>query len=307
MLDESTKIQGVIFDIKNFAIHDGPGIRMTVFFKGCPLHCYWCHNPEGISSSYDISYHKFKCMGCGKCIQICPERAIVKTERISIRREKCTTCGECTEICPTGALQMMGRKVTVNEVMEEIRKSIIYYDISHGGVTFSGGEPLMQPKFLKAILKRCKEEGIHTALDTSGYASSTIFKSIINEVDLFLYDLKLLDDEQHLKYTGVSNDRIIKNLNTLSEKEGERDVIIRFPVIPKITGTEKNIDDLVDLVSSLNWIREIDLLPFHNVEEKYKRLGKKYKMKRIQSPSENEMKSIKEKLENKGLNVKVGG
>jgi len=307
MLDESIKIHGMIFDIKEFAIHDGPGIRMTVFFKGCPLHCRWCHNPEGISSSYDIFYHKFKCMGCGKCIQICPERAIVKTERISIRREKCTTCGECTEICPTGALQMVGRKVTVNEVMEEIRKSIIYYDISHGGVTFSGGEPLMQPKFLKAILKRCKEEGIHTALDTSGYASSTIFKSIINEVDLFLYDLKLLDDEQHLKYTGVSNDRIIKNLNTLSEKEGERDVIIRFPVIPKITGTEKNIDDLVDLVSSLNWIREIDLLPFHNVEEKYKRLGKKYKMKRIQSPSENEMKSIKEKLENKGLNVKVGG
>ncbi|MEA1994369.1 MAG: glycyl-radical enzyme activating protein [Euryarchaeota archaeon] len=296
---------GMIFDIKKFAVHDGPGIRTTVFFKGCPLSCWWCHNPEGISSSNEIFYHGIKCINCGKCIQICPEEAVIEeNDGISILRKKCTSCGLCGEVCPSGALQVVGRKVTVEEIMKEIRGSVIYYDSSNGGVTFSGGEPLMQPTFLKTLLKRCKEEEIHTTLDTAGYASPEAFNSITDDVDLFLYDLKLLNSEQHLKYTGVSNKPIIKNLKRLIEKNS--DLIIRFPVIPTITDTEKNIEQLVELVSSLR-IHRIDLLPFHDIREKYERLGKEYRMESTQSPSNETLKKIREKLESNGIKVKIGG
>ncbi len=301
-----SKMTGILFDIKRFAIHDGPGIRTTIFLKGCPLTCWWCHNPEGISPSKEIFYYEYKCMSCRKCVQACPNDAIVATKNsVLTSRERCIPCVRCVEVCPTGARQIVGYEVTVEEVMEEIEKDILYYDTSIGGVTFSGGEPFMQPVFLKAVLERCKEKGIHTALDTSGYASPKVFNSIIDDIDLFLYDLKLLNDRQHWKYTGVSNKLIKKNLGTGSGKG--RNVILRFSVIPRITDTKENIDELVNFVSSLKGIHEIDLMPFHNVNEKYKRLGKEYKMEGAQSPSEEKMKNIKGKLEKAGFYVKIGG
>lgn len=298
-------IKGKIFDIKQFAVHDGPGVRTTVFFKGCPLSCWWCHNPEGISLDNDIFYYETKCIECGTCIDVCPEDAIEMDGSISIDRERCTNCGLCAERCPSDALQNTVRTVTSEDVMDEIRKSIIFYDSSDGGVTFSGGEPLLQPEFLKELIDKCNEEDIHITLDTSGYADPDTFESIVDDIDLFLYDLKIIDDDIHRKYTGTSNEMILENLKTLYKKGKE--VIIRFPVIPGITDTEENLDDIVDFLSELKHIKEIDVLPYHNVEEKYNKLGKEYKLEESRSLNEKSIQSIKEIFEKEGFFVKEGG
>ena len=298
-------VKGNIFDIKQFAVHDGPGIRTTVFFKGCPLNCWWCHNPEGISTDNDIFFYETKCIGCGTCIEICPEDAVTQEETILIDKEKCTYCGICAKNCPSDALQNTRRTVTSDEVMSEIKKSIVFFDSSDGGVTLSGGEPLMQSEFLKELIKKCKEEDLHITLDTSGYIDSDTFESIIDNIDLFLYDLKIMDDEQHKKYTGTSNKKILKNLKLLSKRGKE--VIIRFPVIPGITDTDENLENIIDFLSGLKNIREIDILPYHNVEEKYKRLGKEYKLEDVKSPEESRIKDVKERFEKEGYVVKEGG
>lgn len=298
-------VEGNIFDVKKFAVHDGPGIRTTVFFKGCPLNCWWCHNPEGISKDNDIFFYETKCIECGTCIEICPEDAVMEKDTIVIDREKCSTCGVCADNCPSGALQNTSRTLTSDEVMEEIKKSIIFYDSSDGGVTFSGGEPLMQIEFLKELIEKCKDEDIHITLDTSGHVDSDLFESIIDDIDLFLYDLKLMYDEQHKKYTGISNEMILRNLKLLSEKGKE--VIIRFPIIPDITDKDENIDEIIDFLSDLKNVRQIDILAYHNVEEKYKRLGIEYKLKDVKSPDKNKIEDIKNRFEKKGFLVKEGG
>jgi pyruvate formate lyase activating enzyme len=301
-----SEVKGIIFDIKRFAVHDGPGIRTTIFMKGCPLKCKWCHNPEGLSPSKEIFYYEYKCMGFGKCIEVCPNDVNIAIEKgISISRNRCSLCTKCIDACPTGARQLVGRELTVNEIIEEINKDIIYYDASGGGVTFSGGEPLMQSAFMKQVLKILKKDGIHTAVDTSGYTSPRTLDSILNNTDLYLYDLKLLNEKEHLKYTGVSNKSIKKNLKIILNSE--KDIILRFSIIPGITDNKENINELINFISPMKRIHEIDLLPFHNVYEKYKRLGKKYMMKHISSPSQKKIQSIKETLEKIGLYVKIGG
>jgi len=301
-------VKGIIFDIMRYAIHDGPGIRTTVFLKGCPLECWWCQNPEGISSSMDLVYFEYKCIHCRTCVHVCPVSAITfEGDRQIIMRADCARCGVCAEACPAGALKLVGHEINVEELMKEIEKDVLLYDSSGGGITFSGGEPLFQPSFLREALRECRRRGIHTALDTCGHTSPSMFESLAKYVNLFLYDIKLLDDEEHQKYTGVSNKVIKKNLRTLVKKGRGRDVIIRFPVVPGITDTEKNVIEILSFVSCLNGINEIDILPFHDVSEKYSRLGKKYEMKTHTAPSEEKLKYIKEKLEGIGLYVKVGG
>lgn len=301
-------VKGKIFDIMRYAIHDGPGIRTTVFLKGCPLQCWWCHNPEGISSTNDLAYFNYKCIHCETCVNVCPVRAIrFETDKQIINRAACTLCGVCAEACPTGALRIIGRETTVKELIKEIEKDVILYDSSGGGVTFSGGEPLFQPLFLKEALKECKNRKIHAALDTSGYASPKVFKSIAEHVDMFLYDLKVVDDVEHKKYTGVSNRLIIKNLKALMEKGRGKDVIIRFPIIPSINDTVENVKRLTALVQQLKGVKEIDLLPFHDVSEKYMRIGRKYLMQVYNAPSEEKLKQIKAELETAGFMVKIGG
>lgn len=253
-------VKGIIFDIKRFAVHDGRGIRTTVFFKGCPLNCWWCHNPE------------------------------------SQKKEPEDIPGRET----------IGKKVSIEYVLAEIEKDRVFYDESRGGVTFSGGEPLMQPVFLKALLKACKERDIHTTLDTCGYASTQIFNSIIDKVDLFYYDLKLMDDELHKKYTGVSNRQINRNLQTLAARGKE--VVIRFPVIPGITSKSKNIEEIAEFISSLKTIKEIHLLPFHRTaEEKYRKLQKENRLKDLVSPTKKRMEEIKKHFEQCGFKVNIGG
>jgi pyruvate formate lyase activating enzyme len=304
----SKRIIGLIFDIIRFAIHDGPGIRTTAFLKGCPLSCWWCHNPEGIPCSKNLMYFDYKCIRCKTCVRACPINAIIfEGERININREACVKCEKCAENCPTGALNLVGREIDVEELMEGIEKDVLLYDLSGGGVTYSGGEPLCQPLFLKESLRQCKMKNIHTALDTSGYTSPNIWESVIGHVDLFLYDLKIIDDEEHQKYTGVSNKIIKKNLITLIKKGRGKDVILRFPVIPGITDTERNINELLSFVPRLKGVNEIDILPYHDISEKYNRCGMEYKMKVHTTPSEEKLRYIKEKLEGIGLYVKIGG
>lgn len=264
-------LQGTIFDIKRFAIHDGPGIRTTVFVKGCPLRCPWCHNPEGQNPD--------------------PESAIPVVADAEAR-------GQSTD-------EILGRVVEVEDVMKEVEKDIPFFDESGGGVTLSGGEPLAQPEFLVALLEACRRRKLHTCLDTSGYATREVFALFTDSVDLYLYDLKLMDDAEHQKYTGVSNRSILDNLETLDELH--KKVIVRFLVIPGVTDTEENISATLDFLSSLRNLRDVSLLPYHRIAaEKYRRLRRKNEMEGVSPPSDEMMKSLRTHFENCGMRVTIG-
>ena len=268
-------IKGIVFDIKRFSIQDGPGIRTTVFLKGCPLSCFWCHNPESQAFSSEIMYRETRCTHCHSCVQLCPQKAIqIGTEKIPITDSLlCTKCGICTEGCMADAREIIGQEMTVDQVITEIQKDIAFYDQSHGGVTFSGGEPLSQPDFLLSLLKACKEREIHTVLDTSGLQNWDILDKIRVYVDLFLYDLKIIDRDKHILYTGVDNILIINNLISLSH--ANQAMIIRIPVIPGINDDEDNINATALLLSSIRSVTQVDLLSYHRLGfGKYKGLGK---------------------------------
>ncbi len=253
-------------------------------------------------------YFGYKCTKCDLCIDACPQKAIASTsEGIAINRAICDKCSKCSEVCPAAALVTIGKEITVEELMKVIERDLLLYDTSGGGVTFSGGEPLAQPVFLKESLKQCKAGEIRTAIETSGYTSKDVWASISKDVDLFLYDLKLIDDNEHQEYCGVSNKNIFSNLEALVEEGRGRDVIIRFPIIPGVTDTERNISALIQLLRNLRGVNEIDLLPYHDVGEKYARLGMEYKMKVRAAPSEYTLKYTKERLEKIGMLVKIGG
>jgi len=298
---------GLIFDIKRYALHDGPGIRTTVFFKGCPLHCPWCHNPEGQDSKPELSFNQTRCLeDCTECIKICPKDALSRLNHsISIDREKCDFCGDCTQACPTNALEIIGRELSVEEVMKEIEKDRVFYEESAGGVTFSGGEPLAQLEFLNSILEECKKKSIHTVLDTCGYISFNDLEKIAEKVNLFLYDFKLMDDEKHQEVTGVSNKLIIGNLKKLSESGSK--IVVRIPIIQGVNDSEDNITKTADFLTSLPGIKDISLLPYHKGgRQKYERLSKASWMDKTPTPSREKIIGIKKKLECFGFMVKIG-
>ena len=263
---------GIIFDIKRFALHDGPGIRTTVFFKGCPLRCWWCQNPESIRTL--------------------PEK--IKTNSLSASYNK-----SCEE-------EMFGREYSVEEVMKEVLKDRIFYDESGGGVTFSGGEPMMQNNFLKELLINCKNNYIQTAVDTSGYFPSRFIDEIYDFTDLFLFDIKLIDDELHKKFTDVSNKLILENLKHLANL-GEK-VILRIPLIPGITDTEENLVAISSVASTLKNIKRIDLLPYNEIaESKYKRLNKPSSLGALKSQSETELNNIKSVFNKLEVEISIRG
>ncbi|NIM90855.1 MAG: glycyl-radical enzyme activating protein [Candidatus Aminicenantes bacterium] len=298
---------GLIFDIKRYAIHDGPGIRTTVFFKGCPLQCPWCHNPEGQESNPELSFNKTRCLeGCSECIKICPQDALSRVNGlVSIDRDKCDLCGDCAPACPTEALEIIGRELSVEEVMEEIEKDRVFFEESGGGVTFSGGEPLAQLEFLKAVLDKCKKKGVHTVLDTCGYAPYEDLEKIAKKINLFLYDFKLLDDKKHQEAMGVSNKLIIQNLKKLSAKGSN--IVVRIPIIEGVNDTDENIIGTAKFIASLPGIKEISLLPYHKGgRQKYSRLNKASRMDKVLAPSKEKIKKTKKKLERYGFRVKIG-
>lgn len=298
----------MIFDIKRYAIHDGPGIRTTVFLKGCPLNCLWCHNPEGKVKEQEFLWQKEKCIECRDCENSCAKDAITFADNsLILDRTKCDLCGACVDACHSEALRLIGRHVTVTQLMKEIEKDMIFYDESGGGVTFSGGEPLMQPSFLSALLKSCKELGIDTAVDTCGYVRSDVLLTISKYVDAFLYDLKVIDDEKHLKFTGVSNKLILENLKELSDS-GRR-IIVRFPVVPNVNDEEKDILELGEFVCSLENVRELSILPYHKGGvEKARRLSRRGGLPFVSdSPSGKKLFEIEDKLKGFGLKVQIGG
>jgi len=298
---------GVIFDIRRYAIHDGPGIRTTVFLKGCPLRCWWCHNPEGQDIKPELVYRKNRCTGCGECLTSCQREALsLMAKSVSVDREKCVPCDNCSHVCPSDALAIAGKQVSVKEVLEEIEKDRTFYEESGGGVTFSGGEPLLQPDFLNALLHECKERAIHTVVDTCGFVQYEIIERMRDKVDLFLYDIKTMDNRKHKKYTGASNEQILKNLKALAEKGSS--IVISFPIIPSINDDDENVTRTAKFISSLFNIQQVNLLPYHRAGiEKYKSLGKSYKLDKIQPPSSQRINFVKEKMEAFGMKVGVGG
>lgn len=299
-------VYGTIFNIQKFSVHDGPGIRTTVFFKGCPLNCWWCHNPESQDADAEIMYWDRKCLKCGTCIRLCPQKALdFAGDRIIQDKERCRRCGVCVKSCQARAVEFAGRKVASEYVMKEIMKDRIFYDESGGGVTFSGGEPLMQPEFLYELLLRCREEGLHTALDTTGFTSWDILERMLGMVDLFLYDVKLMDSEKHRKYTGVPNDTILGNLRRLSERNCR--VNARVPVIPGINDDVDNIEQTGKFLTDIN-ISQVNILPYHNIAvDKYNRLSRTYELIDLEEPAEETMTEIARRLKEYGLSVKIGG
>ena len=298
---------GVIFDIKKYAIHDGPGIRTTVFFKGCPLACRWCHNPEGINIESERIYHRERCIGCGECIQICPQKVLIQTaEGVFSNPAKCVRCRACAEHCPSEAVEFIGQKMTVAEVVRQIEKDIAFYDESGGGITLSGGEPLMQPEFLLELLDACADLDLHRIVDTTGYADAKLMLNVAEKTDLFLYDLKLMDDDKHREFTGVSNEQILNNLKLLAQNAAR--IQVRIPIIPGINDDTENIERTGDFVSSLSGVEQVSILPFHNsARAKYGRLGMECISSDIETPTEAQLKAIAEQLKNSGLQVKIGG
>ncbi|MGD1993341.1 MAG: glycyl-radical enzyme activating protein [Anaerolineae bacterium] len=298
---------GIVFDVKRFSIHDGPGIRTTVFLKGCPLNCLWCHNPESQASGPELMLRPNRCIHCGACVDACPHGALSwRQDEPHTDAERCTLCGACTEACYAEAREMVGREMTVEQVMRQIKRDVAFYDESGGGATFSGGEPLLQPDFLLALLQACQSQRIHTAVDTSGFAPWEILDRVRRYTDLFLYDLKLVDDARHRQTTGVSNAMILSNLRALSHHG--HTIVLRVPIIPRVNDGDATVDRIGALAASLPALQQVDLLPYHPIgEEKYRRMGRTYPLDDVRMPSQARMAEIASRLRKMKLNVTAGG
>ena len=300
-------LRGIVFDIQRYSIHDGPGIRTTVFLKGCPLHCPWCHNPESQAAEPELMLLSGRCISCGACATACESGAAYAVgDAVLTDRERCTCCGACVEICPTQAREMVGQDMSVGEVMAQIERDTVFYDQSGGGVTFSGGEPLAQPEFLLELLEACRQREIHTALDTCGQAPWEVLDTVRHYVDLFLYDVKATDDETHRRLTGQSNAEIMQNLRNLS-RAGHR-IVLRVPIVPTVSDDVRHVRQIGALAASLPHLEGIDLLPYHHTgSDKYERVNRLYSLPDLRPPGEDRMSQLQGILSSFGLNVRVGG
>ncbi len=299
---------GFIFDIKRYSINDGPGIRVTVFLKGCNLNCAWCHNPESISNKVQKLYTESRCIKCSACVVNCSQNACILTdEGIVTNAELCKICGRCAEVCPTTASEISRRIETTESILKIIERETVFFDQSGGGVTFSGGEPLLQPEFLFELLDACGRKGIHRAVDTAGLVNSEILLEAAKRTDLFLYDLKMIDPVMHKKWTGVGNEKIISNLKLLADSGA--DINIRIPLITGVNDDKENIEKSAQLIASLSGeMKKINILPYHNIaQQKYKKLGKEFNLENLIEPPKDILSAIISQFQSYGLDVKIGG
>jgi len=264
-------VAGRIFEIQFFCVHDGPGIRTNVFFKGCPLRCLWCHNPEGISRDIHLSYSTAKCINCGACTAVCPAHKMLDGKH-SIDRTRCALEGKCVDVCPASALSIVGREVTVSEVIAEVLQDRRFYEPSGGGITLSGGEPAMQPEFMLALAMAAKAEGLNVALETSGFASYKTYEKVLPYVDIFLYDVKESDPELHKKYTGVGIDLPLENLRKIYNAGGQ--MLLRCPIIPGLNDRDEHFRAIAELTKEMPNLIGAELLPYHKLAaSKGERMG----------------------------------
>jgi pyruvate formate lyase activating enzyme len=317
----NTVNEGYVFDIQRYTLHDGPGIRTEVFLQGCHLRCLWCHSPDSWQEKGELASFQVLCSGvdaCGECLKACPTGALspgpvtfsklVKSDiaPIEIDRERCSQCGACAAACSNKALYFTARRLTVSEIMATIMKDEKYYRKTNGGVTLSGGEPMRQPQFARAILEACKDMGLPTALDTTGHAPWEEYAEILPLVDLFLFDVKHMDSDESLRVTGVRNERILENLARLARHGAS--IQIRVPTIPGINDSRDNLEATARYCASLGKaITRVQLLPYHKFGvPKYERLGKTYPLPDTRSPSRQDMEEHKAHFESHGLNVQIG-
>lgn len=300
----SNKEKGLIFNIQRFSLHDGPGIRTTIFFKGCPLNCLWCHNPEGIKQKKELFFKSFNCNVCKNCIDKCHQGVIsIQKENLKIAREKCDFCGVCVETCQNNALEICGKYMTTQEIINEILRDRKFYENSNGGITLSGGEPLIQFEFIISLLKEMKELDLHTALDTSGYIKHDRFTRILDLIDLILFDVKTLDPSRHKDLTGVSNERILKNLKLCLNHPIE--TIIRIPVIYgyNFIDLQKELTKQILELEELGF-SQFQLIPYHKFgEQKYQMLGESYSIE-MESNQFEKIKDIAHQLKAK-INIDI--
>ena len=308
MQDDIAEATGVVFNIQRFSLHDGPGIRTTVFLKGCPLRCAWCSNPESLRTHPEIITRDVKCIRCAKCVEACPEQAITIVENTrAIQWEKCNHLMKCAEVCPSGAIDAAGRTMTVAEVMDTVARDGGYYRRTDGGMTLSGGEPLVQWQFALKLLQEAKRTGLHTALVTTGYGEWEILDELLNFTDLVLYDVKHPNSVRHQEGTGVPNERILENLRKTVAKPG-CNVWVRHPVIPQFSDSEEVLEELCNLVLTLKpSVEKISLLPYHKFGElKYAAMGKAYPWREIPMVSDERIEEFKKLIESHGFEVDVG-
>jgi pyruvate formate lyase activating enzyme len=304
-MNERDEEKGLIFNIQRFSVHDGPGIRTTVFFKGCPLKCPWCSNPESQSFSPELIVRDILCKGCGACVETCPQQAITLTKKEGrrINRKKCNSCFLCVENCQYQSLSVCGKYMKVDEILDEVLQDRLFYKNSGGGVTLSGGEVLLQSHFALQVLKACRTEGLHTALETSGYGSWKELKDLLPFVDLVLFDLKHLDPVEHKKTTGVDNKIILENLRKISKMTP---VWLRIPLIAGFNDSEAQIKKATLLGKEIG-VQKISLLPYHEGgKSKSEQLGRIYPLPEARAPEEEHLDHLKKIIEKDGLKATIG-
>jgi pyruvate formate lyase activating enzyme len=299
--------RGVVFDIQRYSLDDGPGIRTSVFLKGCPLDCVWCSNPESRAMQPELAYFYSSCIRCGDCKKICSIRAISVTERgVMIDRNRCSLCGVCVEACVNDALKLIGKEMSVTEVIREVARDKLFYNDSGGGMTLTGGEPTYQAAFASDILRAAKYEGIHTAIETCGYARWDELKKILNYTDLVLFDVKNISDELSKKFTGRGSKVILENLKR-TDSAGKT-IVLRFPFVPGFTDSPENLKAIADLAKCLSSVAQIDILPFHQYgRHKYRSLGRSYRLCNDEPAGRDRATEAWEFFKGKGLNVKLLG
>ena len=300
--------KNLVFDIKRYAINDGPGIRITIFLKGCLLNCVWCHNPESISPHVQKMYSHDKCIGCNACVEACPENACTLTPQgIVTDPDLCQLCGICADVCPTKATEMSGQPMSVDEIVAIIEKERVFFEQSGGGVTFSGGEPTMYADFLMALLDECGARGIHRTVDTTGLTKTETLLEVAKRTDHFLYDLKMMDAARHEKWTGGSNKKILENLKTLSATGAS--INIRIPLIKGVNDDEENIEETAQFVAALAGEKKrVNLLPYHNIAAtKYRKLGGVFDPGEMSEPSEADQKRVIAQFTAHGIEAIIGG